>query len=112
MNHAEVDDLHRIVIEDKNIAGLEVAMHQPSIVRYLQATTGLSDNLDCAFDGQAVAAVLDELIKRHTGQKRHDKERFPMPVLLELSCFEDVNDVGMTEPGKHGPFLLEQAECG
>ena len=36
MDDAEIDDLHRVVVHHEHVAGLEVAVDQPLLVRGLQ----------------------------------------------------------------------------
>src|ERR1017187_2253837 len=43
MNDTEVDDLHRIVVHDEDVAGLEVTVNHPSFVGRLKTTADLRD---------------------------------------------------------------------
>ena len=63
---AEIDDLHRIVRHHKDIAGLEVAMYQASLMRRAQAAADLCKDINRAFDGQ-LARALDQPVERRAG---------------------------------------------
>ena len=112
MSHAEVDDLDRVVFHHEDIARLQIAMYQSAIVRCLQATASLRNNLDRTLDRKMMARLADKMIKRCAGQKGHDEVRLFLAVFFELSNVKNLDDIGMAHRGEDIAFLVEQLQGG
>ena len=112
MNNPEIDDLHRIVVHDEDIAGLEVAVNYTLFMGCLKTPAGLRDDPHDAFQREPRAGALHELLERRAGQKRHDEEGPSLVLLTEFPSVEHVDDVWMTQMGEHRPFFVEQFQCG
>src|ERR1019366_5475000 len=97
VNNPEVDDLHRIVIYDENVAGLEVAVNHALFMCCLKTATCLRDDPHDALQRKPRAGAMHELFQRRAGQKRHDEERPSLVILLEFPSVEHVDDVRMAE---------------
>src|SRR5208282_5330010 len=110
VGYAEIDDLDRIVFHHENVARLQIAMYQASLMRRLQAAARLGKNPDGALDGQAMAGFANKSFERGAGQKRHHEIRFFLAVFLELANIENLNNVGMAHGGEHIAFLVEQLQ--
>ena len=112
MNNPEIDDLHRIVIHDEDIAGLQIAVNYALFMRCLKAPARLRDDSHDTFQREPRAGALHQLFERRAGQERHDEERPSLVILLEIPGVEHIDDVRMTQMGEHRPFFVEQFQGG
>ena len=107
---SEIDNLDGVVVHHKNVAGLDVAVHQSLLVRRVQAPAGLPDDSENARNGHGRAAVLDERVESRAGQQRHHEERFLHGALRELADVVDADDIRMDHRREEAPFLVEKLD--
>lgn len=110
LDHAEIDDLRRIVVHDEDVAGLQIAMDQAVIVSDLQTPADLGDDLDDPFEREARTGTLDELGQGRAMQKRHDEEGLAGAAILDFTNVAEVDDIGVAQTGENVPFLGEQLD--
>ncbi len=96
VDNPEIDDLHRIVVHDENVARLEVAVNHALFMGRLKTPARLCDDPHDALQREPRADTLHELFERRAGQERHDEERPALVILLELPGVEHVDDIRMT----------------
>jgi hypothetical protein len=107
---AEVYDLDRIVRDHEQVARFQVPVHQAVLVRGLQSATRLRDDLDDAFNREAMTRVLDQVVQSLAAQQRHDEKWLLLPVLLELPHVENFDDVGVADRLEDAAFFVEEVE--
>src|SRR5205085_2159146 len=108
----EIDDFHRVVIHDKDVARLQVAVHQATLVRGLEAPARLADDFDDPVHVQAAVLRGDQLSQRFSGKQGHDEVRLDGAVVIEFPEVEYLNDVGMTDGGEHIALFIEEVQRG
>ncbi len=89
--HPEVHDLHRAVLVDEDVRGLDVAVHDAGLVRMGEAGQHLHDDVDLALQGQGRGRA-HRLLQVHALEQLHRDERRAVGVRPEV---EDVHHVGM-----------------
>ncbi len=110
MCDSEIDDFDGVVRHHENVAGFQIAVHQPAFVGRLQAAAGLGHDFADALDRQAVTGTLDQALQSLTRQQGHDEIRFLQAVVFEFTDIEDLDDVGMAQAGEDITFLLKQLQ--
>jgi hypothetical protein len=68
VGHAEVDDLHRVIFHHEDIARLQIAVNQPALVRRLQPSAGLRNDVNRPLNRQTMARRADEMFQRSAGK--------------------------------------------
>ena len=109
---AEIDDLHRIVVHDEDVAGLDIAVDEALFMGGMETMGGLGDDFKHAGDAQPRAAILDEAIERGARQERHHEEGFFHTILVEFADVVDVDDIGVDHGGEDAPLFVEKLEGG
>ena len=97
-HQAEVEDLrhfHAVLLNDHDVARLEVAVDHPELVRRPQTRRQLTGEQRRA-DRSKPGAIVDELRQRLAGQQLHDHERH---ALGGRAVVEDRHDVAMIDSG-------------
>ena len=84
---AEVGDLHPAVGRDEQVAGLDVAVHEPGGVRGLERGGRLRDDVEHLVGGEHVLALEDRR-QRLAGHELHDEEG----AAVFLAVVEDAGD--------------------
>ena len=94
---AEVDDLHQVgdaaAIDDQDVAGFDVAMNEPGVVRLGERRRSLFEEVDDPFL-RLWTIDLDDLLERCTCQKLHGVIE---DTVRRAPVVEDGHGVGMRE---------------
>jgi len=106
----EIDDFHRVIFHNKDVARLQVAMHQAALVRRLQASASLRNDFDRAFHCQPVTRLADECVQGRARQQWHHEVGFVLAVFFELANVENLDNVGMAHGGEHIAFFIEELQ--
>ena len=61
-SNSEIDDLDRVVLHDKDVAGLHVPVDQAGLVGRLQTAAGLGDYVDGSSGCESPAGGADEFL--------------------------------------------------
>src|SRR5207245_4158294 len=101
LRQAEVEDFEAAVGSEAQVAGLQVAMHDPLVVRSRQAARELHAEIDDFFWGKRTTRQLR--IQRRTWNV-FDNQEIDIPVCTE---FMDGRDVRMVQAGERQCFLAE-----
>src|SRR5262249_17800928 len=75
MNQTEVDKLHRVIVQYEDIARFHIAMNEPDIMRGLQASSRLRNDIHHPVRGEPHCVTPDSLVQSEAREKGHDKER-------------------------------------
>ena len=110
VGHSEVDDLDRVVFHHKNVARLQVAVQQSTLMRRLQAAARLENDFDSALHREPVAGFADEVIQGRARQQRHDEVGLFLPVFFKFSDVKYLDDVGMAHRSQDIAFFVEQLQ--
>ena len=108
VRNAKVDDLHRVIVENKEVRRLQVPVDQPRIVGGLQAPANLQHHVHYAFRRQPAGLLLDDLVERHAWKHRHHQVRPRHAPLFVLADIADIDDVGVVERREHLTFFFEE----
>jgi hypothetical protein len=104
---SEIQDLHRAVGQQHQIARLQVAMHDPRAVGTCEPLGGLTRDLDRLADRQR-ALPRQSRLERFPGVERHRQEE---PAVRALPDLVDGAQVGVIEGGGRSR-LMEEARLG
>ena len=99
LGDAEVHDLHRAVLEQADVRGLDVAVHDAVLVREVQAAQHLHHDLQLLLQEERLSRAHQRL-EVHAREQLH-RDEGEAPVLAQL---EDGDDVGVLQP-RRGPGL-------
>ena len=110
VRHAEIDDLDRVIGHHEDVAGLEIAVHQTTLVSGMQSAAGLQNDLDRALDREPLAGSADQMVQRHTRQQRHDKVGLDRALLGEFADIENLDDVWVAHGRQDAAFLAEKVQ--
>ncbi len=97
-----------VVIHYEDVAWLEIAVNQPSLMRGLQTFAHLGNDLHNPPQSKPRAGMGDQFSQGLTLQQRHHEERFLMPVFLDDVDVADLNNVGVRHLRQSPPFLGEE----
>ena len=104
LGQTEVQHLHDAIRPDFDVGGLQVAMHDPQVVRGLERVGNLPGDVDCV--GNADRAPRQQVGKRRPFHQLHDQRFDPAAVLESV----DVRDVGVIELRERVRFAREARE--
>src|SRR6201993_5601738 len=110
MHHTEVDDLGAVILHYQNVARLQVAVDQSSLVRGLQSPAHMGCNFYHALHGQAGAGVGDQIGQRGSAQQWHHKERRLPTVFFKEIHIPNFYDIRVRDLGEGSPFFREQID--
>lgn len=82
-------------------------MDQALLVGGMEAAAGLLDDGEDSGDAEPGAAVADEAVEGDAGEQRHDEERLPGSLGLELPDVVDADDIGVNHVGQERPLVIE-----
>ena len=109
VRHAEVDDLHRVVGHDEDVARFQVAMNQAAIVCSLQPAARLRQDFDHTFDRETVTGLVNQLVECLSLKQGITKNGF-LPAVVELPDVEYLDDVRVADRLEGAAFLVEELE--
>src|SRR4029077_9528698 len=89
---SEVDDFHAAVLQNHDVAGLDVAMNDALVVRVSQPVTDVANKIDLGDQAQRVVGV-DDGIEDLPFQKLHHQ----VGIAFQIAQVVDSNDVGMLQ---------------
>ena len=107
---AEVDDLYRIILQNEQIARLQIAMNQVMLVRRLEAPACLRQHLNGTLHRQPRTGGLDQFLKGHSRQERHHEVGASGAAFFHFPDVEDFDDIGVAHAGQDGAFPLKKLE--
>jgi hypothetical protein len=94
LSDAEVEDFYLTAAQEEDVAGLDVPVDDPHLVRVVESVAHLDHDGERVLEGQRFP-LSNEVLQVFAFEKLHDNEELP---ILIAHCI-DGDDVGMTQPG-------------
>jgi hypothetical protein len=105
LGDAEVEQLRRAIRLDQHVGRLQVAMHDPVLVRGVDRVAHPGEQRETIPEGERAGDHVD----RRSGHELHHQKG---PSVLGRTCVQEARDARMVEPGEDALLAPEAAEDG